>query len=77
MKPNTRAHLLTTAYLPMERTIDNRAHYYLRRLDAITRRPEPPAPPPPRWRVALEALAIWTLVLFTILWLCLRWGVGA
>lgn len=77
MKPNTRSHLFTTAFLPMERTIDNRAQYYLRRLDAITQEvfpPNPPAPPPPRWRVVLECLAVWVVAAYALLWLAVRWG---
>lgn len=77
MRPDTRALLLHTAFLPMARTIDSRAQYYLRKLDAIQRKAEPPSPPLPRWRVALEALAIWTVVLFAVVWLCFRWGIGA
>lgn len=77
MKPNTRSFFFTTAFQPMERTIDNRAQYYLRRLDAVTQEanpPETPAPPPPRWRVALECLATWTVVAYALLWLAVRWG---
>lgn len=73
MNPQTRSLLLQTAFLPMARTVDNRAQFYLRKLDSITREPKPPAPPLPRWRVALECFAVWTVVLTAILWLVLRW----
>jgi len=74
MNPHFRAHLFTTAFLPMECTIDRRAEYYLRQIYAIGSKPQLPAPPPPRWRLALECLAVWGLVSYALLWLAVRWG---
>ena len=77
MKPNTRSLLFTTAFLPMERTVDNRAQHYLRKLDSITQATNPPAPPAPqrpRWHVAVEALAWWSVAITAALWLAHRYG---
>lgn len=75
MKPHHRALFFTTAFLPMSRTIDRRAEWYLRQIDLLTREDSPPAPPTrPRWHVALEALAIWATVAGVAVWLAHRWG---
>ena len=74
MKPETRQQLLTLAFVPMSRTIDRRAEWYLRHLDTITRPPEQPAPPRPRWQLILELVAVWSLVATAALWLAYRYG---
>lgn len=74
MKPAHRLHLANLAFLPMARTIDRRAEWYLRQIDLLTREPIPPTPPRPRWHVAMEALAWWAAVAVAALWLAHRYG---
>lgn len=74
MKPAHRLHLAHLAFLPMTRTTDRRAEWYLRQIDLLTREPIPPTPPHPRWHLILEAVAVWTLVVFTVIWLAHRYG---
>jgi hypothetical protein len=74
MKPATRQQLLTLAFHPFARVTDRRAEWYLRHLDNITRSPEQPAPPRPRWHIILELVAVWSLVATAALWLAYRYG---
>ena len=74
MKPELRQQFLTLAFHPFSRTIDRRAEWYLRHLDALTRTPQQPAPPRPRWHLILELLAVWSLVATAALWLAYRYG---
>jgi hypothetical protein len=73
MSTKQRQELTTTAFLPMPRTIDRRAEYYLRQFDhAQSTPPKVQSNLPP---LIVEAVTIWTLVGLALLWLahCYGW----
>jgi hypothetical protein len=58
----------------MSRTIDRRAEWYLRQIDALTNPVKASVPPRPRWHIILECVAIWLNVALAVGWLAHRWG---